>query len=100
MQYAYSTKLTIIDGSYAARPCPSARYAAIERVQIEPFDRLDHEPREMILRQPIPQRRRQQKRLLTITINEILRHPGIQQTRPDTLDLCDIHRGHQERSHG
>jgi len=40
-----------------------------------PADRVDHEPRQMILRQPIPQRRRQQKRLLTMTINEVLSHP-------------------------
>jgi hypothetical protein len=37
----------------------------------------------MILRQPIPQRRRQQKRLLTITIPKVLTHPGIQLNPPD-----------------
>ena len=54
-----------------------------ERLEIKPSDRVKHEPREMILRQPLPQRRRQQKRLLTITINEVLSHPGIQRTRAD-----------------
>jgi len=41
----------------------------------------------MILRQPIPQRRRQQKGLLTNTINEVLGHPGIQLARADR-PLC------------
>jgi hypothetical protein len=49
----------------------------IERGQIELLDRLDHEPRQMICRQPIPQRRRHQKRLLTVAINEVLGHPRI-----------------------
>jgi hypothetical protein len=37
----------------------------IERLQIKPTNRLDHEPRQMIAWQPVPQRRRHQKRLLT-----------------------------------
>ena len=43
----------------------------------------------MILRQPIPQRRRQQKRLLTITIPKVLTHPGIELNPPDDPDLRD-----------
>jgi hypothetical protein len=56
----------------AAMPVRSIR--RIERRQIQPLDALDHEPRQMILRQPIPQRRRHQKRLLTIKTDEVLRH--------------------------
>ena len=59
-------------------PMPVRSIGSEERVEIEPSDGLKHEPREMILRQPIPQRRRQQKGLLTNTINEVLGHPGIQ----------------------
>jgi hypothetical protein len=44
----------------------------IERGQIEPTNSVDHEPRQMILRQPIPQRRWHQESLLTITINEVI----------------------------
>jgi hypothetical protein len=42
--------------------------------QIEPVNDLDHEPREVILRQPLTQARRQQQLLLAITRQEVLRH--------------------------
>jgi len=61
----------------------------IKRRQIQPLDAPDHKPRQMILRQPIPQRRRHQKRLLTIKTNEILRHPRIQLNEPDRTPLRD-----------
>ena len=64
----------------------------VERLQVEPADCVDHEPRQMILRQPIPQRRRQKKRLLTITIDEVLGHAGIPPAGPDRTPLCDSHR--------
>ena len=47
---------------------------AIELAQIHLLNRLDHEPRQVILRQPLTQRRRHQKRLLTITRDEVLGH--------------------------
>jgi hypothetical protein len=56
---------------------PISAIRRIERIEIQPGDRLDHKPRQMIGRQPIPQRRRQQKHLLTITIKKVLGHPGI-----------------------
>jgi hypothetical protein len=59
----------------------------IERREINLLYRLDHEPRQMILRQPLPQRRRHQKRLLTTTFNEILSHPAIPQHPPDAKAL-------------
>jgi hypothetical protein len=68
---------------------PVRSIGRIERRQIQPLDTLDHEPRQMILRQPIPQRRRHQKRLLTIKTNEILRHPRIQLNEPDRTPLRD-----------
>jgi hypothetical protein len=46
----------------------------VELAQIHLLNRLDHEPRQVILSQPLTQRRRQQKRLLTITRNEVLGH--------------------------
>src|SRR5262249_7930827 len=47
------------------------------------LDRVDHEPRQMIRRNPIPDIRRQQKPLLTTPLNEVLRHTGIVITAPD-----------------
>jgi hypothetical protein len=55
----------------------------VKRRQIHPLDRIDHKPRQVILRQPVTKRRRQQKRLLTITIDEVLRHPRSQSDPPD-----------------
>ena len=55
----------------------------IERPKIQAPDRVNHKPRQMIRRNPIPDIRRQQKPLLTTTLNEILRHPQIVQTAPD-----------------
>jgi hypothetical protein len=47
---------------------------AIERRQVKLRDRLQHKPREVILRQPLTQARRQQQLLLTIARDEVLRH--------------------------
>ena len=49
----------------------------IERRQIHLLDGIDHEPRQMIRPEPIPHVRRQQKPLLTTTLNEVLRHAEI-----------------------
>ncbi len=49
----------------------------VERAQIELRDGVDDEPGEMPLGQPLTQARRQQQLLLTITTEEVLRHPGI-----------------------
>ena len=61
--------------------------------KLELLDRLDHEPRQMIGRQPIPQRRRHQERLVTVTIDEVLGHPRIPLNAPDGRTLRDSHRG-------
>ena len=46
----------------------------VELVQIDLRHRVDHEPREMVLMQPLAQRRRHQKDLLTVTSDEVLGH--------------------------
>ena len=55
----------------------------VERRQVHPLDRADHKPRQMIGRKPIPHIRRQQKPLLTATLDEVLRHTAIVFTGPD-----------------
>ena len=62
---------------------PVSAIRAIERAQIHARDRVQHEPREVPLRQPIPHIRRQQKRLIPITTNEVLSHPGMVLNPPD-----------------
>ena len=44
---------------------------------------VDHEPRQVIRRQPIPHVRRQQKPLLSTALNEVLRHTEIVLNAPD-----------------
>jgi hypothetical protein len=55
----------------------------IEHAQVHVRDGVDHKPRQMIRRQPLPHVRRQQKPLLTATFDEALRHAGMLLTRPD-----------------
>jgi hypothetical protein len=54
---------------------------AIEPSQVHLPDRIHHEQREMVLRQPIPKIRRQQQLLITITRQEVLGHAVIVLTR-------------------
>jgi hypothetical protein len=56
---------------------PVGAVIAIKRRQIHRLDRRDHEPREVILRQPLIQTRRQQERLLAIAPQKVPRHPRI-----------------------
>lgn len=78
---------------------PVRAIGRIERIKIQLTHRCDHEPRQMVLRQPVPQRRRQQKRLLTITIPKVLTHPDIQLNPPDDPDLRDSLATFQPRQH-
>ena len=55
----------------------------IERREVHLSDRVDHEPRQVIGRQPIPYVRRQKKALFTPTVNEVLRHAEILLNMPD-----------------
>jgi hypothetical protein len=80
--YAYTNSATIIDGS--RRPAIAVgTVAGVERRQIHRLDRRDPEPREVIVRQPLIQARRQQERLSTIASQEVLRYPGIVLNRSD-----------------
>src|SRR5271170_3458484 len=57
--------------------CATPAVLAISRVEgceVDVLDRVDHEPREVVLRQPLAQRGRHQKQLLTITFDEVLSH--------------------------
>lgn len=54
-----------------------------QRVQVHLLDRAEHRPDEVILRQPISQRRRQQERLAAVTRDEVLTHPGMVLNRAD-----------------
>jgi hypothetical protein len=47
---------------------------AVERRQIKLGDGVDHKPRQMPLGQPVTDVGRQQKRLLAVTTDEVLRH--------------------------
>ena len=53
---------------------PVLAIGRIETGQVHLLDRVQHEPGEMAVRQPLPQRRRQQKLLLTINRDEVLGH--------------------------
>jgi hypothetical protein len=69
---------------------PAAAITAIgriERLQLHLLDRRQHEPRQMILRQPLPNIRRHQKRLLTITRDEALTHCQMVLNPPDNTRL-------------
>jgi hypothetical protein len=49
----------------------------IKRRQVHVLDGVDHEPRQMIRRQPIPNVQREQKPLLTPAFNKVLGHTEI-----------------------
>lgn len=63
---------------------PISAISGVERSEVHLLDRRQHEPREVILRQPIPHARRQQQLLITITRQEVLRRPAIVPSPPDT----------------
>jgi hypothetical protein len=62
---------------------PITAIRPIELAQIHARDSVEYKPREMPLRQRIPNVGRQQERLITITPNEVLSHPGIVLNPPD-----------------
>ena len=81
------------------RPAMTVRpVRRIERRQIQVAHSVDHEPRQMIRRQPIPHIRRQQESLLTTALNEVLRHTGILLNVPDGTPLCDNLPGLRQRA--
>jgi hypothetical protein len=56
---------------------------AVERGEIEFVDDLQHEPRQVIVGQPLPQAGWQQQCLIAITRQEVPRHAAIVVTAPD-----------------
>jgi quercetin dioxygenase-like cupin family protein len=66
------------------RPAPAIlAIAGEERPEIHRVDGTKHEPRQVILRQPLAQARRQQQLLLAIARDEVLRHPEMLLTTSD-----------------
>jgi hypothetical protein len=61
----------------------------MKRRQIHLGDRVRHEPREVLLAQPLAQARGQQQLLLAITRDEVLRHHHVSYPRARTPGLCD-----------
>jgi hypothetical protein len=55
----------------------------VEPAEIHLLDRPKHRPHEVLLGQPVNQRRGHQQHLLTIRSNEVLTHPRILLNRPD-----------------
>ncbi len=81
------------------RPPPAVvAVVAVERRQIDRLDRVDHEPGQMVIRQPVAQARRQQERLLTITREEVLAHPTPPQ--PTTKESSSTPRTDKPRRSG
>jgi hypothetical protein len=61
-----------------SRPRPPIKPGGrVEGVQVHLADGVDHEPRQVILRQPLPNVRRHQKRLLTVAGHEVPSHHQI-----------------------
>jgi hypothetical protein len=62
---------------------PIGAIGVIERRQLQRLHAIQQEPRKVIPRQPVPQRRRQQQLLIPITRQEVLRHAVIVLNPPD-----------------
>ena len=60
---------------------------AKEPRQIHLLDRVQHKPRQMALRQPLPKARRQQQHLIAITLDEVLRHTDSLLNPPDVIPI-------------
>jgi hypothetical protein len=65
---------------------PILAVSGVERRQIHRVDRVDDEPRQVVLGQPLTQIRRHQQHLLAIARQEVLRHDEMVLTSPDSLD--------------
>jgi hypothetical protein len=73
--------LSRVTGSAAGRAQP---IRLPEPVQIHRIDRAQHRPHQMILRQPLAQRRRHQQHLPTLTTHEFSSHTGSPLNPPDS----------------
>jgi hypothetical protein len=72
---------------------PGAAIVGRERADADPLDRLDHEMRQVILRDPVPKIGRKQKRLVPRAIDELAHAPVLAETsrKPDRLLARKIH---------
>lgn len=73
---------------------------AIELAQIDLRDHIDHQPREVILIQPLAQARRQQQLLLAIASQEVLLHAQSLLTTPDTTKPAEAGFARQAQMRG
>ena len=60
----------------------------VEGLEVELLDRLDHEPGEVVLGEPLAQVRRQQQRLVTVAGEEVLGHAWMVQNRAGQQGVC------------
>src|SRR4051794_38920171 len=81
--YAYSNQRHDHRRLISRPSSPVTAIDGIKGVEIHRRHRLDHEPREVILRQPLPHIRRHQERLLAITRDKARTHTGILVNAPD-----------------
>ena len=65
-------------------PASVSAVCRIKRVDVHHRHRVDDKPRQVIIRQPIADIRRHQKRLITITRDEVLSHGAIVLNPPDS----------------
>src|SRR5207302_5258705 len=74
--------------------------ARVERREVDVPDRVDHEPRQMVLRQPLAQRGRHQQQLLTVTLDEVLSHAQkcLNLTTADRPGVCETASAQSGRS--
>jgi hypothetical protein len=75
---------------------PIGAVVGVEAEQVHLLDRPEDRPDQVVLGHPVAQRRRHQKRLLTITFDEVGRHAGIVLATPDATPFPDSHHGKQE----
>ena len=66
---------------------PTQPIHRLKPLEIHLLDRPQNRPHQMILRQPVRQRRRHQQQLTTITTNEVQSHTGSVLNGPDSTDI-------------
>ena len=74
-------------GSYGGTTRPPQPIRLRETVKVHLLDRPQDRPHQVILRQPLHQRRRHQQQLTAITTNEISSHTGSVLNPPDSTDI-------------
>ena len=81
------------------RPAPPIRpITTVKGRQVHLRHRVEHVPRQVVLRQPLPQRRRHQESLIQIHSNEVLSHPKMVIARPDRPPVYETASQQSERA--